>query len=316
MKFCLVGVIALVLPLRAFAQSALEVPQVNSVQNGIGLVSGWKCTAGNLTATFNNSQPFTVIYGSPRADTQSVCSHINTGFALLWNWNLLGDGQHTVRVFDDGVEFASATFRVITPGVEFLTKNATTITVADFPRTGEKTTLQWQESTQSFVMVAKSAAEVRDVEGEYEYTGTQTSNTCSFGAGQQLDATFRLRQDGSAIRATSAIEGGIQLLGEIEPGQEFSLFSLPEVTSPTSGCTQRRTFNLDGDFGANIINFVYDYQFIGTCPASTCRLVFSGPWTKEEPFPFGLQQGASHVDPNQLLRTPPAIPPRPLTPEP
>ncbi len=283
--------LGLLLPLSARAQSNLEIPQINSVQNGIGLLSGWKCTATKLTATFDNSEPVPVLHGSPRGDTQSVCGHANTGFALLLNWNLLGDGRHTVRVFDDGVEFASATFRVITPGVEFLRQGAASVTIPNFPRTGEKTTLQWQESTQSFVMVSKGAAEVRDVEGKYDYRGALTTNTCGFAPPeQQVRATFRISQDGTALRATSGFENGVVLSGEIEPGQAFALFSQPTTTNPTGGCTQRRVFNLEGDFGTNDINFVYDYQFTGTCPSRSCKIIFSGQWDKDEPFPFPLPQ--------------------------
>jgi hypothetical protein len=43
------------------------------------------------------------------------------GQGMLWNWNLLGAGQHTVRVLADGVEFDSATFEVNTLGEEFVT---------------------------------------------------------------------------------------------------------------------------------------------------------------------------------------------------
>jgi hypothetical protein len=283
--------ILLLLPVRIFAQSNLEIPQVNSVQNGIGLLSGWKCRATRLTVTFNNSEPFPVMYGSPRGDTLSVCGHSNTGFGFVINWNLLGDGRHTVRVFDDGVEFANATFRVITPGVPFLRQGTGRATIQDFPRTGEQTTVQWQESTQSFVMVGKSAASVRDVEGRYDYRGAMTTNTCSFAPpAQQVRATFRLSQEGSALRATSGFEGGVLLSGEIEPGQEFALFSQSTTTNPSAACTQRRTLNLEGNFSTNDINLVYDYQFTGTCSANNCKIIFSGQWDKENPFPFPLPQ--------------------------
>ena len=43
----------------------------------------------------------------------------NNGFVLPFNWNLLGEGTHTVRTLADGVEFDSATFTVTTLGTEF-----------------------------------------------------------------------------------------------------------------------------------------------------------------------------------------------------
>lgn len=281
----------LILPVRTFAQSNLEIPQINSVQNGIGVLMGWKCKQTRITATFDNSEQIPVVSGVLRGDTFSVCGHSNTGFSFLMNWNLLGDGRHTVRVFDDGVEFANAAFTVVTPGVAYLRQGAARVTIPDFPRTGEQTTLQWQDSTQSFVMVAKSAASVRDVEGKYEYRGTVSTNTCSFAPpAQQLQATFRLSQEGSALRATSGVEGGTILSGEIEPGQEFSLFSQPATTIPSGSCTQRRTLNLEGNIGNNDINLVYDYQFTGDCSSNNCKIIFAGQWDKENPFPFPFPQ--------------------------
>jgi hypothetical protein len=279
--------VLLLLPVRSFAQSNLEIPQINSVQNGIGLLMGWKCQATRITATFDNSGHLPVISGVLRGDTVGVCGHSNTGFSFLMNWNLLGDGRHTVHVFDDGVEFANATFRVITPGVAYLRQGAARVTIPDFPRTGEQTTVQWQESTQSFVMVAKSSAAVRDVEGKYDYRGAVTTNTCSFvPPAQQVRATFRLSQEGSALRATSGFEGGVVLSGEIEPGQEFALFSQPTTTIPSGSCTQRRTLNLEGNIGNNDITLVYDYQFTGSCLTNNCKIIFAGQWDKENPFPF------------------------------
>ena len=51
-----------------------------------------------------------------RRDTTGVCGDSNNGFGLLFNWNLLGDGTHTVRALADGVEFDRATFTVTTLG--------------------------------------------------------------------------------------------------------------------------------------------------------------------------------------------------------
>jgi hypothetical protein len=289
----------LLLPATTFAQSNLEIPQLNSVQNGIGLLMGWKCKATRITATFDNSEQLPVLYGVLRGDTAGVCGHSNTGFSFLMNWNLLGDGRHTVRVFDDGVEFANATFTVVTPGVAYLRQGAARITVPDFPRTGEKTTLQWQESTQSFVMTAKSAADVRDVEGKYDYRGAVTTNTCNFAPpAQEVRATFRITQEGSALRATSGFEDGAVLSGEIEPGQAFALFSQPTKTNPSAGCTQQRALNLEGDFGNNDINLVYDYHFTGGCPSNSCKIVFSGQWDKDESFPFPFPQETRPIEEN------------------
>src|SRR5690606_14806053 len=99
-------VVVVFLPTLALAQGALEIPQRDSYQTGIGVVSGWKCTAGTITVSFDGGPPIPAVYGSVRGDTQAMCGDTNNAFVLLWNWNLLGDGRHTIQVFDDGVPFA------------------------------------------------------------------------------------------------------------------------------------------------------------------------------------------------------------------
>src|SRR5262249_10112181 len=78
-----------------------------------------------------------------------------TGFGLLVNWNLLGDGTHTVRALADGTEFARATFTVTTLGVEFLRGVNGNCRLEDFPHSGDSITMRWQESTQNFAIIEK-----------------------------------------------------------------------------------------------------------------------------------------------------------------
>ena len=105
----------------AFAQFSLENPSAGSKQSGIGLISGWKCTVNRLTVAIDGGASFFVPYGSARGDTQGVCNDSDNGFGILVNWNLFGNGTHTIRLLDGGTEFASATFTVQTLGGEFLT---------------------------------------------------------------------------------------------------------------------------------------------------------------------------------------------------
>ena len=63
---------------------------------------------------------FVAGYGTSRADTAAVCGDTDNGFSLLWNWNNLGDGEHRVEAFLDGVSFAQSRFTVTTFGDELL----------------------------------------------------------------------------------------------------------------------------------------------------------------------------------------------------
>ena len=93
-------------------------------------------------------------YGTNRADTTKPCGDTDNGFGLLFNWNMLGDGEHTVVTLVDGVELDRTTVTVTTLGTEFLHDVAGTCVLADFPAPGETVSLSWQEAQQNFVITA------------------------------------------------------------------------------------------------------------------------------------------------------------------
>lgn len=152
MRLLIVGMAVVCLANTAFAQGQLEVPGSSSTQSGIGIVSGWKCNAGDLTIQFDNGPIYEAAYGTIRTDTQGVCGDTNNGWAFLWNWNKLTDGQHTVKAFDNGVQFGAVTFTVQTLGDEFRRGLSKTVSVPNFPASGQTTTLVWQEGQQNFVI--------------------------------------------------------------------------------------------------------------------------------------------------------------------
>lgn len=135
----------------------LENPQAGTFQSGLGLVSGWVCDADEVTFQIDGGEPIDAAYGTGRADTAGVCGDADNGFGALLNWNLLGNGQHTLRAFADGVEIGATTFEVATLGVPFLTGASGTYALADFPFDGDETTVAWQEESQSFVITGSSA---------------------------------------------------------------------------------------------------------------------------------------------------------------
>ena len=131
---------------------ALENPEPASFQSGIGLLSGWVGDAAVVELKLNDGARLAAAYGTDRADTAPSCGDRNNGFGLLFNWNLLGDGVHTVRALADGEEFGRATFTVTTLGVELLQGAHGETLVADFPSPGEAVRLVWQQANQNFVL--------------------------------------------------------------------------------------------------------------------------------------------------------------------
>ena len=139
-----------------YSAGMFENPQHNSSQSGIGVLSGWMCAAEAVTIEVVRpngdvwQEPAAV--GMSRTDTASMCGHSATGFGLLWNWNNLGDGQHTVRAFVDGEEFAWSTVTVTTLGKEFRQGLSGVYFLEDFPASGNTVTVEWQGALQNFVI--------------------------------------------------------------------------------------------------------------------------------------------------------------------
>ena len=139
-----------------FVPGYLENPGAESFQSGIGVISGWTCAAEEVEITLNG-EPQEAAYGTARLDTESVCGDTDNGFGLLFNWNLLEDGEHEVVAVVDGVELDRATVTVTTLGAEFLREVTGTCTAADFPTMDETVTLAWQQTQQNFVIVDGAA---------------------------------------------------------------------------------------------------------------------------------------------------------------
>ena len=136
----------------------LEVPANGSFQSGIGYISGWVCNGRvEIVLSDYNYNDVQRLNSVPRwvyrGDTEAACGDMDNGFITQWNWNLLGEGQHTARLVVDGQTIQSNTFTVTTLGEEFIRGLERDVEVTDFPSTGETTRLRWQEAIQGFVLV-------------------------------------------------------------------------------------------------------------------------------------------------------------------
>ncbi len=137
----------------AGVNAILENPSLGSAQSGVGVISGWACEAGEIVIELNGV-PYRAGYPTTRPDTLGRCGDTDNGFSLLWNWNNLGPGPHTVRALLDGVEFAATTVRVTTLREDPFPRDLSgTFPIPDFPRPGENKRLRWEESLQNFVII-------------------------------------------------------------------------------------------------------------------------------------------------------------------
>src|SRR5207249_2896556 len=122
-----------------------------SFASGIGVISGWVCSAGQVTLRIDGGAPLLAAYGTSRNDTAGICGDSDNGFGVLINWNLLGDGTHTVVAFADGVPFGQATFTVTTLGAPFQSGLEANYKLLGFD--GHDVFVRWQEGQQNFVIV-------------------------------------------------------------------------------------------------------------------------------------------------------------------
>ena len=141
------------------APSSLENPQPGSFHSGIALFSGWSCEGPAIGVGIDGGTPRTVPYGSGRLDTASVCGagNVNTGFGLLFNFNLLGAGLHAAQLFVNGAARGNPVqFNVVVPAGEFLAGASSEVAVPNFPTPGRTTVLIWQQSEQNFAIKSVS----------------------------------------------------------------------------------------------------------------------------------------------------------------
>lgn len=136
----------------------LETPQQRSFESGIGLIRGWVCNAHHLEIQIDDQPRRPVAYGTSRKDTVAACGDDNNGFGYTFNWNALPTGDHRIRAFADGVEFASATFTTTRLGTDFLEGASGDYVLPNFPRAGNSVTVRWSQPHQNFMMVGVSQA--------------------------------------------------------------------------------------------------------------------------------------------------------------
>ncbi len=199
-----------VYPQATFAQGVLGNPAAGSVVSGIGLVSGWKCDAERIEVRFDGGTPIEAAYGTSRDDTAGVCGDSDNGYGLLINYNLLGDGMHTVRVFADGEEFANANFEVVTLGTNFLRDANASIVLEDFPAENTEVTIEWQQGIQNF-SISNFKTNANNLNGTYELTRISLQDRTQAIADTELqgfNATGEMTISGNEITQVITVDAG------------------------------------------------------------------------------------------------------------
>jgi hypothetical protein len=137
------------------AAAVVETPGQGRRYSGVLYVAGWKCPPNDdITVRFDGGAPLRAASRLPRGDTAAACGNGGAnGYLLQFNFNLLGDGPHSVSVRQDGTPFASSTFDVTTFGQTFLRGAEGTYVLPDFPAAGQEATVEWDQGSQNFVII-------------------------------------------------------------------------------------------------------------------------------------------------------------------
>ena len=150
----------------AYANSNLENPPPNSIESGIGIISGWHCTSNSIEILIDGKSLGYAGTGTSRGDTQSICGHSNSGFSLLINYNELNLGQHKIQFYADGELLQERYFHTVKPSDDpFLRGISKSISIPNFPSAGTSSVLQWSQEKQNFVIVGTQPTEETGVTG-------------------------------------------------------------------------------------------------------------------------------------------------------
>lgn len=161
-------------PASAASAGVVETPTPVSPETGIGLISGWHCSAREVRIRIDDGLPQTAGSGTSREDTRATCGRANTGFGLLFNFNLLDPGVHALTAYADGVAFQTVEFRTLDFGADFLRGVNARYPLRNFPEVGDTTYLQWNEETQNFSV----GSVIRTTAVAGDYFGARVERDC------------------------------------------------------------------------------------------------------------------------------------------
>jgi len=266
---CLCCAVCILTPSISLAQGILETPLPGSAQSGIATISGWVCDAEVVEIEFDGGATVGAAYPTSREDTEGPCGDTENGYSLLWNWNLMGDGPHTVRVLADGEEIDSADFKVVTLGTEFLRGESGSYKVTF---AGRLLTLTWSQALQNFVIskAGSSPPEDTDYSGNYVINASRISSSCSSVVQAELpviiDRVTNVEQNGSNVIFEIVDEvGNDTLIGQVDADGDFTVSGTPDGED-VDDCIFSFKVRMSGNFNTNSLDLVIDVEeVIGFC---------------------------------------------------
>lgn len=141
------------IPALVYAQGYIENPGHMSYESGVGIISGFHCTADKVKIIVDDREVGLAYVGTNRADAKSLCGKEEVGFAYLINFNSLSPGEHKIKLLHNDVMFATATFFTKrSGGQEFAKGLKRRFRIDGFPSRAQGAEIVWVESKQNFVI--------------------------------------------------------------------------------------------------------------------------------------------------------------------
>ncbi len=134
----------------AYGRGALENPKPDDPMSGIGTIYGWSCDAQTIEFQIDEGDRVEIPYGTRRRDTEKACGDMNNGFVTQYNFGLLGNGEHRIRLYVDGIKEQDRNFRVTRLEKPYMRGLQGKAVVPGFPDADSETVLTWSESAQNF----------------------------------------------------------------------------------------------------------------------------------------------------------------------
>lgn len=134
----------------AQGKGALENPKPGDPMSGIGTIYGWSCDAELIEIQIDDGGRFSIPYGSARRDTNKACGDTDNGFVTQFNFGLLSNGEHRIRLYVDGIKEQDRNFLVTRLDKPYMRGLKGSSIVTEFPDKDHDLTLTWSESAQNF----------------------------------------------------------------------------------------------------------------------------------------------------------------------
>ena len=181
----------------------LGTPVDGSLVSGVSVISGYHCTANNIEVLIDGNSIGKAGSGTTLPSTAALCGHDKTGFSLLYNWNNLAPGNHTVSVIADGTLLGSHNITTLrSGGTAWLSGANRSFDLPNFPTTGKTAKVEWVQSVQNFMVTQiteGSSLDASVLAGTYTQ-GYMDANSGSCQGSTITTTTFTVSKNGAGIK--------------------------------------------------------------------------------------------------------------------